>query len=200
MTTTPHLTPHLTFRADSLAARVIGFFQHNPDEELYLEDITEKFDATRGNIHTLLAPATQAGALQRTRNQDGDYIYKAGKTLPARSPVQPPAAATKIDTKADTKPAKKAPSGYQSPRLEIDFTALQVDEGVPFESTCRNKGASKWAPLFARLTKPGQSIALPGHVRGAVGAAIGKINREKTHGTYRIAMTGADSARIWRVA
>lgn len=187
-------TPHLTFRADSLAARVIGFFQHNPDEELDLEAITEKFDATRGNIHTLLAPATQAGALQRERNKDGDYIYKAGKAMPVQH-YAPQASAT-----APTKPAKKAASGYQSPRQELDLDALEVEDDVPYDSRGHKKGVFKWQPLFSKLTKPGQSIAIPGHMRGAVGAAAGKVNKEKVHGSFRVAMTGTDTARIWRVA
>jgi len=187
-------TPHLTFRADSLAARVIGFFQHNPDEELDLEAITEKFDATRGNIHTLLAPATQAGALVRDRNQDGDYIYKAGKALPVQHYATPKPAA------APTKPAKKAPSGYQSPRQTLDLDALQVDDNIPYEGPRCKKGAFKWQPLFSKLTKPGQSIAIPGHMHGSVRSAAGKVNKEKVHGSYRVAMTGVDSARIWRVA
>jgi len=190
-------TPHLTFRADSLAARVIGFFQHNPDEELDLEAITEKFDATRGNIHTLLAPATQAGALQRTRNQDGDYIYKAGKTLPA---APQGLGATSTATTA-TKRAKPAASGFQAPRHPmIDLDSLVVEEGVPVIGYTTNKGAHKWQGLFDKLTKPGQSIAIPGHVRGAVGAAVAKINKAKVHGTYRVAMTAPNAARIWRVA
>ena len=59
-------------RSDSLAYQCIHFFTSNPDEELTLEDITDKFDATRGNIHTLLRPAMDAGLLVRAHNQDGD--------------------------------------------------------------------------------------------------------------------------------
>lgn len=186
-------TPNLTFRGDSLAARVIGFFQNNPDEELDLEAITEKFDATRGNIHTLLAPATQAGALVRDRNKDGDYIYKAGKNLPAAPNGQ---------TVADpfTKPAKKAHSGHQAPRKVLDIDKLKVEEGIPYTLDSAHKGASKWQPLFDKLTKPGQSIAIPGDMRGAVGAAAGKVNKTKKHGSFRVAMTGPDTARIWRIA
>lgn len=54
-----------TPRSDSLPARVIAFFQRNLDEELSLEDITEKFDTTRGNIHTNLGLAVDAGMLVR---------------------------------------------------------------------------------------------------------------------------------------
>ena len=64
-------TPTYTPRAGSLASQVIGFFRHNPDEELLLDDITDKFDATRGNIHTLLADAVKADLLVRYRNADG---------------------------------------------------------------------------------------------------------------------------------
>ena len=53
-------TPTYTPRAGSLASQVIGFFRHNPDEELLLDDITDKFTATRGNVHTLLSDSVKA--------------------------------------------------------------------------------------------------------------------------------------------
>ena len=71
-----------TPRPDSLPARVINFFANNPGEELDLEAISEKFDVTRGNIHTQLGDAVDTGMLVRSRNVDGDYIYTRGKNAP----------------------------------------------------------------------------------------------------------------------
>lgn len=68
-------------RPGSLASSVIGFFTNNPGEELDLDAIVEKFGSTRGNIHTQLVGALDVGMVIRERNQDGDYIYKAGPAL-----------------------------------------------------------------------------------------------------------------------
>lgn len=175
-----------TPRADSLAAHVIEFFRANPDEHLGLEDIVAKWEATRGNIHTLLAKAVQTQLLARNRNADGDYVYSAGPKIAAAALPSPQAR------------AKAAPNGYPSPRHLVDFDALQVEEGIPF-TPAGEKGRSKWGPLFAKLAKAGQSIAIPGEVKAAVAAAALKANKEK-RGTFKVAMTGPGQARIWRVA
>ena len=57
-----------------------------------------------------------------------------------------------------------------------------------------------WVADIAKLTKPGQSVEIPAEVRGAVGAAIGKINGLKTQGQFRVAMVTSDTARVWRTA
>lgn len=73
-------------RPDSLPARLIAFFGRNPDEALSLEDITEKFDVSRGHIHTMLALAKDAGMLELGKDEDGAYVYTAGKHLPRTHP------------------------------------------------------------------------------------------------------------------
>jgi hypothetical protein len=141
-------TPTYTPRAGSLASQVIGFFRHKPDEELLLDDITDKFDATRGNIHTLLADAVKADLLARYRNADGDYVYKPGTACGVYAVPDVTIAAT-VAKAADAQMAA------------IDFDALQVDDGVAYQPAAGVKGFSKWDPLFARLTKAGQSVELP---------------------------------------
>jgi hypothetical protein len=61
--------PTYTPRAGSLASQVISFFRNNPDEELLLDDITDKFDATRGNFLpiTTAAPVMAAANSQPAR-------------------------------------------------------------------------------------------------------------------------------------
>lgn len=195
------MTTH-TFRADSIASRVIAFFQRNPEEELGMEEITDKFDAVRGNIHTLLSKAVDQKFLMRERNKDGEWIYAAGPAIHAKPDgVDMDAVHT---TNADKptkagKPRKRAANGFNSPRHAIDFDALQVDEGVPMPPAI-HAGQNKWQPLFDKLKKPGQSIALPGHVRGAVAAAALKVNRLKKQGTFRVALVSKDTARIYRTA
>lgn len=92
-------------------------------------------------------------------------------------------------------------TGRARPRHTIDLSALVVEEGVPFaKANGKAPGVSKWDPLFAKLTEPGQSVAVPGHVKSAIAAAINKRKKDKDAGTYRVAMTGNGLARVWRTA
>lgn len=178
-----------TPRADSLAAHVVAFFKANPDEHLGLEDIVTKWQPPRGSIHTLLAKAAQAGLLARHRNIDGEYVYSAGGQIDAVVEDPP---------QASYKPAKR---GGQRARHQLDIEALQVEEGIPYAPAARApmKGRSKWDPLLAKLERPGQSVAIPGHVKAAVAKAITIAHREK-RGTYKVATTGPDQACVWRMA
>ena len=182
-----------TPRRDSLASQLVGFFTQNPDETLTLDDITDKFDYTRGNIHTLVADAKTAGLLKLDRDEDGEYVYSAGARLAAYTAAEDQPSAPL------PKPAPKpAPSSGQ-PRLHLDLDSLTVEEGIPYLPTAR-VGESKWQPLFDKLTRPNQSVAVPGHVKAAIGAAILKRAKEKKKGTFRVAKTGPGQARVWRVA
>lgn len=184
-------------RTGSLAAQVSWFFLQNPDEQLGLSEITEKFDAVRGNIHTLLAPSIAAQLLVRTRNEDGDYIYSAGPAIhnPAKDAVPDAPAPAAADTPRKTRGPVK---GFASPRYSLDIRTLKVEEGIPFMKM-NGPAESKWEPLFRKLTQPDQSIALPGHLRGALASAVRNRNKENK-GTFRVAMTGPGQARIWRLA
>jgi len=182
-------------RADSLAAQCIAFFRANPDEHLLLDDMTDKFGCVRGNIHTLLKPSVDAGLLQRARNADGDYYYQRGSALTASAP-----AAASLPPLT----GKPSPRGYSSIPVNLDIDTLKVNEGVPYTAHGNNTGVSKWDPLFEKLAKVGQSVAVPGHAKGALAAAaLVRNKRERKANTgreYRVAMTGPGQARVWRVA
>jgi hypothetical protein len=81
--------------------------------------------------------------------------------------------------------------------LVFDFDALKVEEGIPFVPRSTPEG--RWEPLFRKLTKPGQSVQMPRHLKGALAAAA--LNRKKKGkpGEYRVASTG-EACRIWRIA
>lgn len=201
MTTHQHT---YTPQPGSLPSQVIGFFKNNPDEELGIEEITDKFDTPRGNIHTTLRGAVDAGLLQRDRNADGDYIYKRGQALPTPTKVEQgldmdAGHARRTPTGTTPKSKGNTAGGFSAPRVAVDFDALRVDEGVPIPAKGYT-GNNKWQPLFDKLTKPGQSIALPHYMRGAVGAAAAKVNRLKTQGAYRVARMRGDQCRIFRTA
>ena len=134
-------TPTYTPRAGSLASQVIGFFRHNPDEELLLDDITDKFDCTKGNIHTLLAEAVRSELLARYRNDDGDYVYKPGAACGAYATPDVTIAATVAKAKA-----------ADAQMAAIDFDALQVDAngGAGLRLVTLRTAAVGWGARFGR--------------------------------------------------
>ena len=180
-------------RAGSLPSMCLHFFRNNPDELLTLDDITDKFDVVRGNIHTMLKPCLDAGLLVRGRSEDGDYTYAAGPeigpsaVLSADAPAAPPP------------PNKRGPKfGTASPRYSIDLSKLKVEKDIP----CKKLNGplqGKWDDLFAMLKETGDSIDLPGHVKGAVSSAAFTRNKEN-RGKFKCYMTGPDTARVWRIA
>jgi hypothetical protein len=172
-------------RADSLAAQVVAFFAKHPEEDLHISDIAIKFDAAKPSIHACLKAAVDCDLLKRNNS-----LYSAGVNIEwAPESAHGTAAAA----------PKAAPRGHASPRLHLDISKLQVETGVPYVPFNTVKGQSKWEPLFAKLTAAGQSVPLPGHMKGALAAAILLRNKQK-NGTFRIAMTSANEARIWRTA
>lgn len=174
-------------RADTLPARVIAFFAKHPEEELHISDIAIKFEVAKPSIHVCLKAAVDCDLLKRNNSlySAGINIEWAGEGITAAAPAAPA--------------PKSAPRGHASPRLHLDIARLEVQTGVPCVPFNGIKGQSKWEPLFAKLTAADQSIKLPGHVKGALAAAIIIRNKQK-NGTFRVAMTGSNEARIWRIA
>lgn len=185
-----------TPRSDSLPARVIAFFQRNPDEELSLEDITDKFDTTRGNIHTNLGLAVDADMLVRDRNVDGDYIYKAGKKLPKPTGVD-----------MDAVHHRPPPAGPQGPwparkgtRETValpDPQAVEIRDDVPLPG---RKPKADWMPLLKRLVKAGQSAQLPMAAKHTLSQAVTQARKDKL-GEYTIRVDkAAQTVSVWRTA
>ncbi|MDO9235971.1 MAG: hypothetical protein Q7U28_08065 [Aquabacterium sp.] len=190
--------PIYTPRADSLASRVIAFFQRNPDEELSLEEISEKYDAGRSNIHTQLGGAIDAGMLVRDRDVDGDYIYKPGTALPA------PHASSGLDMDAvhrKAPPPAKADKPIKPARVRVAFPdpeAVPIDTDVPVPSS--NKPAKHdWMPLLQRL-QPGESCKLPIQARPTLAAKVTTAHKEKL-GTFTMRnLPETNELRLWRTA
>lgn len=110
-------------RGDSLPSLCIGFFTNNPDEELTLDDITQKFGTVRGNIHTQLRLAVEAGLLIRTADEEHGYIYRAGTVPDPRDNQTDADAAPRAKPGA---PIKLAPRDYACPRHAIDLGTFKV--------------------------------------------------------------------------
>lgn len=175
-----------TPKPDSLAASVVHFFSVNPDEELTLDDISDKFDAGRNNIHTQLARAVDAGLLERGRNDDGEYTYTAGKGISVPKP----------GAKLTTTLAKPAALRGQA-RVDLTGLTLVVDKDVPLPEG-HSAVSSKWDKLFELLTEVGYSIEIPIDVCLSLRAEAQK-RAKRGAGHYRVLKTGDSTARIWRV-
>lgn len=195
-----------TPRPGTLPAQVLEFLQANPDEELDLEAISVKWSVHRSYIHTMLARLLDSKQIKRSRNDEGEYIYtlskasqgsKAGTPSAAVPFPAPPAPPPARDVKGNAK-------GFTSTLKHIDIAALVVEDGVPFTPHAAVKGQSKWAPLFDKLTRSGQSVVIPGHIKAAVAGVAGKLNRANKDNPgaaqYRVAMVSKTEARVWRVA
>lgn len=180
-----------TPRPDSLPARVINFFAHNPDEELDLEAISDKFDVTRGNIHTQLGDAVDTGMLVRSRNADGDYIYTSGKNAPGvhdRGGVNMDAV-HKRQTVKPTKAEKPAP-----PQLD----QVVIEDDIPLPGVA-SRVKQDWLPLIKKL-QPKQSFKLPLDCKYMVAKAMTDAHKAEL-GTYTMrTFPETKELRVWRTA
>ena len=170
----------------SLPAQVLAFFKHHPEEELHISDITIKFDVPTASVHAALKDAVSSDLLKRNNS-----LYSAGVSIGETLAVV-------VSSPRLLPVPKTGPRGYNSPRLNLDMAALIVETDVPVIPVNGVKGESKWEPLFNKFTEAGQSIAVPGKVKAALAAAIG-IRNKLGKGKFRVAMTGADVARVWRI-
>lgn len=145
-------------QTDSLAAQVVGYFRHHPEEYLGLDDIVTKFSAGRSNVHTLLARALDAELLKREKDAEGEWIYRAGAQL---KPVNQPVFGA---PKSERKEAKKT-------RGELDPSALVIcDDPLPVG---RASPGAKYVPVFTAM-KPGQAIKCKPEEVTRVGHAMRK--------------------------
>lgn len=153
MSTEKHYCP----QADSLASQVIGFFTNNPGEELSLDDITDKFMCTRGNVHTQLGRAVQTDLLTRSLNGDGDYIYRAGMRLSSlRMTIEPNQAVNVAKVVKSLAPQKV--------QALPEPDAVVLEDNIPLPSRTRKHD---WTPLLRRMVL-GQSFKLPIHAHASL--------------------------------
>lgn len=189
-----------TPKADTLPARVCYFFKCNPEEELSLDDITGKFDATRGNIHTQMAYALEAKLVHRAKNGDGEWIYTAGSQLSKyggafASEANPPNTAAPAVAQRPSRKGRK----INSPAPKVDVDAIVIEDGIPLPDRQTRKGID-WASLLRRL-KPGQSCLVPLANRYGLNKAICAVHKQGDLGTFCTRSDPAsESLRVWRTA
>lgn len=181
---------------DSVPGRVIAFFQANPDEELTVADIIEKFETGASNVHNILGPAVQAGLLKRHQNNDLEYVYELAtrKAQPALRSV------------GSGSPFVGKPSGHATRRhndqvlATFDPAKIAIEDGVPVPSrgpTARSR--VDLSPLLQRL-KPGQSACLPIAARYGLVKAVTDLHKAgKPRYTTR-ANKAAGEIRVWRIS
>ncbi len=207
-------------QAGSVAAKACAFFSGNPDEELAVTDIADKFGCGFASVHTLLRPALEAQLLMRRKDELGSWLYGAGAEL-AKAPVMDLGGASlgagsdgvdmdAVHGRRATAPASQAPTQALKTgtkpragtvRVHLDIASLQVEDGVPFIPPGKGGAQGKWDALFDKLAKVGQSLAVPGEVKAALAAAAMKRNKATPpRGKFAVQKTGPDAARVWRVA
>ena len=183
-------------RVGSIPARVIDWLKANPDEELARGDVSQKFDIAINSVNATLQAAVSGGALVFERNAELDYVYR----LP-----RPGDKAPQRPTGTPTWPAA-APGSPAAVRAPLDIAAIEsmdVEEDVPFVSS-RTPGASKWDPLFKKLSRAGQSVRIPMEWKTPVQSESTKRNAKakevKDAPTFRVGNDPAsEHARLWRI-
>lgn len=177
-----------TPRGDSLARKVIDFLMANPDDELTPKDVGVKFDTDAKSVHASLKAPVENGWLVKVHNDDLELVFRLGpQALNAGGPFA-------------------QLTGSAPPQATIDVTAdrlrmLCVDDDVPINPPKPEPG-EKWQPLFAKLTRPGQSIAIPMDWRTSLSREATRRNNLQTGSgpTYKVGKCHKTAhARIWRV-
>lgn len=171
-----------------LPMRVKAFLTANPEEQLTALDISIKFATQYKNVHTQLARAVDSGELVRSRNEDGDYVYTAGKlqplavAAPKPAPVPPPA----------MKP--------RTQKTDVDLCSLPITSDIPIPPPGRRLKNHNATSALDRLVQPGQSMGVPLNANGinAIRKAITERHRAGTH-SY-VVRTLETEFRIWRKA
>lgn len=197
-------------RAGSLPARVIQYFAAHMGDTLSAYEIAQKFDAPREGLVTNLKMAVEAGFLNfadgkytvgESIDEAPDYgkLAAIDETIAKAKNGGAPSAHNVFATAVQVAHEKKSrTASYASVRHILDIANLKVEEDVPYFPN-GTAAMGKWEPLFSKLVKKGQSIAVPAHLRGALAAAANKRNKEN-RGTFKVALASPDTARIWRIA
>ena len=194
---------------ESLAARVLGFFALNPDEELTLDDIAAKFvdPGDSRNVHSQLMAACDHDMLVYDPQDD---LYRKGPVSPhdataddKQSVLLAQAVATgQVAEKPSTTrtqrhvpnpfsklTAEKKPMTMKPPSL--DLAKIKIEPGVPMPEP-----GHEWRAFLAKF-QIGDSAALPARFLMKVRAAM-KAERTAGRGSYVSRAIDADTIRVWR--
>ena len=192
------MTATYTPQRGSIPARVVAFFQANPEELLGIDEIVEKFDASRCNVHTILRLATEAGLLVRDRDADDDYVYRPGPLIGA-------SASSGIDIDAAHRhsqppfPATTERLQGRAARVVVDMAAVQISDSVPIPTGTGRQGPRQYNELLDRMT-PGDSAGLPGQYFSTLAKHLTLIHKAELRRFITSRDRTADTLRVWRTA
>lgn len=131
------------------------------------------------------APDTGAAAQQR--------IVRTAATG-----VRPPATTGVPSVFALAQPPAKPGPGGKMPRLPtLDTSALKFEENVQMPARHFTRGGSRYAAVFAGLTKAGMSVALPRAYAGSIGSAA-KKHASETGRKYAVRYMDETTVRLFR--
>lgn len=179
-----------TPKAGSLAEKVVNYFRLHPTHKLDIDAISTRFGFT-GNVVIALSKSVLHGLLSDGRGDDP--VFTAGPNLPGI-----------VNPSAISQPKTNKGTGRGHSKLaHFDINGVQVDKGVPIPAgTVRKKHESKWAPLLAKLTAKGDSLALPDQYRATIDSYIRKLTKARPDkvAQFRTGRDGYGVTRIWRIA
>lgn len=187
----------------SPADRVLDLLARNPAEDYTSSDLALKFQVPKGRWDVLLAEPVAKGLVHRGKSPgDTNVIWCAGAGLLAWAAQRKDGAASAGGLAPASAPAvkRKAVAKLAAP----DLAKLQVEVGVPVAArTVARAGQSKWDPLFALLTKPDTSVALPVAYQSTVYTYMRKAKKAGLlQGTFIVRRCAINKAqcRVWRTA
>jgi hypothetical protein len=140
-----------TPRPGSLPARIIEFFQENPEEELSRADIAAKFVVASSTIDACLAAAIDFGGIATRTNDDLQRVWVAGPNIrDCRTGVLGKAAGGggKRPSRQPTAPPANMPKPGE----------LVIEKGIPVPEVVR--AGSTYIAVFESM-EPGDSFLVP---------------------------------------
>lgn len=178
------MTDHYTPRSGSLAARLIAFFQENPDEELTRQDIAVKFIVQPSMIDAELNMAIDQGAIATKNGESMERVWVAGRRIKRVRVVK----AQADDPRPRRRPASPAPDDMPLP------SQIVIEKGVPKPK--RALASEKYVDVFMRM-EVDDSFAAPASCCKRLYEHARKFGKQVGR---RFTLRRADdgSGRIWR--
>lgn len=198
------MTATYTPQADSVAARVIAWFQANPDQALDVDALEAKFQKPRKQWHSILGGAVIGGVLLRQENLETyELEYSLGSgvvgTQRHKFPTAPPPRADVLLAGA-TLGQKLKTNGTRrnSPPFICDPLSFTIHSARPLpRGSGKGRFGTDWKPLFAKL-KVGQSVDVPKAARPSLAKQMAESKKAGT-GEFMLRKINDETFGLWRV-
>ncbi|MDP4300375.1 hypothetical protein [Leptothrix discophora] len=198
-TTTATAPPPYMPHPGGVAYATCAFFLANPEEALTIEDVAEKFKASKSSISGSLANAVQAGLLTYTVGPLGVRLYEAGPALSTMLESHPAA--------RQAPPPRVTPQKAKGPRRKLphlDLSTVVIGSGTPCPPARRGGRltGSRYDETLAQLDV-GQHFLVDGMHKGALAKAVTAYRRRNADRTLVVRRLHDDPAGrcgVWRIA